>query len=75
VLRNIGDHAIHGFRETSPGLVAVNTQVALAAIVGRAFDCEEGHRIGGLQGKISGGEGGMDLVAGAAILAGWMGIP
>jgi hypothetical protein len=75
VLGDVRDHAIDCFREAPPRLVAVGAQVAFPAVVGRAFDSEERHRIGGLQGKVSGGESGVDLVTGAAVLAGWMWIP
>ena len=75
MLGDIRDHAIYGFRERAPRLVAVGAQIALATVISRAFDCVERHRIGGLKSEVSGGEAGVDLVAGTAILAGWMRVP
>jgi hypothetical protein len=68
-----GDIAICiSFGESAPRLVAVGAQVAFAAIEGRSFDRVERYRIGGLQSEVSRSIGGVDLVTGPAILAGWM---
>ena len=68
-----GDHTVRiSLGEGAARLVAVGAQVALAAVEGRAFNRKQRHRIGGLQGPVVSGVGAVYLVAGAAVLAGWM---
>ena len=65
------DHAIYSISNPSARLVAGGTQIALAAVEGRAFESIELYRPIDLgQGPVGTGVCGMDLVAGAAVLAG-----
>jgi hypothetical protein len=60
-------------RHVAASLVTVGAQIAIAAIESRTTgNC--GHRGSGFQSEVSLGVGGMDLVAGAAILMGRVGI-
>ncbi len=69
------DHAIRiCFSNRSARLVAVGAQVSFAAVIDCVFQSEEHHRGGGLQSPVRGGVAGVDLVAGAAVLAGRVGI-
>jgi hypothetical protein len=72
VFADIRDHAIDRFGSITPRLVAISAQIALSTVECSAFDGEEIYRIGGFESKVSGGVGGMDLVAGTAILTGRM---
>jgi hypothetical protein len=66
------DHAIDFFTDHSTRLVAVCAEIAQAAVVSQALKGKEIDRIGGFECKVSGSIGSVDLVTGAAVLAGWI---
>jgi hypothetical protein len=66
------DEAINSFSDLPTRLVTVATQVAQAAVEGHILEGEQINRFRGLEGKVGTREGGVDLVAGAAVLPGWI---
>jgi hypothetical protein len=66
------DHTVDYFTDHSTRLVAISTEVAQTSVEGHTLQGEKIYRIGSLKGEVGFGVGGMDLVAGAAILAGWI---
>jgi hypothetical protein len=57
--------------ESPSRLVAVDAQISETGVEGLSA-LKQDHGFGGLEGEIGRGVGGVDLVTGAAILAGWV---
>jgi hypothetical protein len=60
---------------TPARLVAIGAQVALTTIEGHTFESVERYGVSGLKSPIFSRVGDVDLVAGTAVLAGWVWIP
>jgi hypothetical protein len=75
VAGNTSNHAILGYRKIATWLMAVDTQVASATIKGWCpFNSENFYRVSRLQSEVVPRVGSVDLMTGAAILTGWIGI-
>jgi hypothetical protein len=66
------DHAVYRFSNRSTRLVAVDAKVALTTVKGLTLESIEHYWGCGLQSPVITGVGRVNLVASAAVLAGWV---